>query len=496
MADKKESNKVPIPIPAGKIKLKKVQRVIAVPPHPEPKPKPKRKQLPKKEPEYAELNAGSREEPENNYQSLCSGTRERPKEKATIKSQNPHPFASEVNYDDICNQSCHQNSDNEYYENNPLRVVETNRPATKQTVKEGQKRSNTDLCLKHDGDAGSQSREAGYENLPLKAVETNKPATELTTEQKKKLTSKRSDVDLQPRYGEMHVQVPQEQDFKNYDVKVIDEPDDGILTEKDFNTNCCYAYRKIILMIAVILVTISIVVLFLAMITVALSQASQNAQEYQELEVMTQTMAEQILSLEQQLNSTLILSEMTSEAFKQQIMDLEEQIASSVNSLTSEIRDFESQLSTYSEDTSSELEVLESDVAVLRDDIDSLSDSTVPRSDFDQELRIIREEVRVQQEVISQQFMSDITTLTNKTEQLNSDLLQLTAHTIPIYCYMTINETLAVNAVAANSPSYQLVPQDVSVMIKMSLCANNTMEILVSYTAYLVIYKFLCVKFD
>ena len=464
MADKKVATKVPIPLPSGKINRKKVQRVMAIPPHPEPKPKPKRKQLPKKEPEYAELN---RQEPENNYQPLCSATRERHKEKLTTKlqqkqNQEVDPLAPELNYDDVCSQSRRLSSDD--YENNPLKTVETNKPATKQTVKEGQKdikRSNADLQLKYD----SQSRK--YENLPLNAVDTNKPATKSTVEQKQK-EIKRSNTDLQLRYDDVHVQVPQEQDLKNcenYELKVVDRVDDGVLTEKDFNTNCCYAYRKVILMVGVIITAMIIVVLFLAMITGALSQASENAQGYQELQHMTQTMAEHIVSLEQQLNYSLTSSETTSEALKQQITELEERLASSVNNLTSTISNLESLLSNSSKQTSSELQELKTNVTILRNDIDSLSNSTVSRTEFEQELSNIQEEFREQQEATSQQFMSNITTLNSKTEQLNSSIVQLTAHTIPIYCAVTINETIAVNEVVAHSTSYQLDSQNVSIII-------------------------------
>ena len=476
MADRKVAKKAPIPLPTDRVVHKKVQRKIAIVPLPETKPKPTKRKIPKqdivpvKKKPYTELKILEREG-ENPYEPISTATRENARNYESEQRENqadnitPASAVEESEYDDVRNQSCHNR------EGNKNRLMAVTKLAVKQEPRgdASVKRTSRDTEVHYESVRIQSLQNPGNQNNKMKVTEA---VNKLAIAEDTCAVPVSSGRDDKIHYENVHIHsYGDSNDTNQYaNFKMIDNPDDDELTEMDFKTNCFYAYRKMILIFGITAMAITLLVSVLALAAVGASQASQNALRYEELEIMAQTMAEHVLSLEKQLNYTLMLSETTSEDLNEQseglnnhIIELEKQLASSVSNLTSTL---ESLLSNSSNQTSFQLQVLESDVAVLRDDIDSLSDSTVPRSDFDQKLNNITEEFRVQQKVISQQFMSDITTLTNKTEQLNSDLLQLTAHTIPINCYMTIKETIAaVNATTANSPSHNTRFQNVSIYI-------------------------------
>ena len=456
MADRKAPKKAPIPLPGNRDGHQRVQRLEPLAPHPAPKPKPKRKLaevVKKKESEYAELKQIHRVDP--GYEPLSTATRGRAtklvpdtkKGEQTQEARGAHADP-ELHYDAV-NISSHQDHKSLQAKMSGKISNELGGAGQEQTVEvaaENRVRyENVHIRSRQDhGKQTAKAKKIGEEKNNASEEEKTAPPG-LTTN----IEIHYDDIGLKSRRAHNI------KNYVNYDIKDFDDPESK-LSENDFHTNCCYAYRKGILTIGITATAVVIlVVVFMALVIAGLSQSRENSQEYQELHHMVQSMAEQIVSLEQQLNQSVTSSETT---LRQHILNLEEQLSHSVTNLRSEVAAF-----TTGFNTSLNL--------------------TVQRTDFDLNIRAIWKiltqlsgQVNTTKDINSnlEEFADWVTreaiglnatwnSLQTDEEMLNSSLVQLARLAVPTDCVVFINETVVINTTQACSPSFNLGSQRVSI---------------------------------
>ena len=382
-SDRKVPKKVLIPLPGTRDGHQKVQRLEPLAPHPAPKPKPKKKlakAVKKKESEYAELKQVHRVNPD--YEPLSTATRERAtklvpdtkKGEQTQEARGAHasPADPELHYDDV-KISSHQDH----------KLLQ---------AKLSGKLSN-ELGAAVEVAGSTAENRVRYENAYIQSRQDHGKQTAKAKKigEEKHIASEEAPpgltTDIEIHYDDIGLKSRRAHNIKNYvnyDIKDFDDPESK-LSENDFHTNCCYAYRKGILTIGITATAVVIlVVVFMALVIAGLSQSRENSQEYQELHHMVQSMAEQIVSLEQQLNQSVTSSE---SALRQQIMILTEQFAANLETaveqqaedLQRHITDSENMLLLIVVDNEEKIDGVE---RVLSDQISNLDQTKATASDL------------------------------------------------------------------------------------------------------------------
>ena len=423
MADRKIVTKRPIPLPKNKGGHQKVQKLVT---STSLAPKPKRKlakavqsQM-KKESEYAELKRVDWIDIPN-YEILSPATRQR----QVPDTKKGYIYASstdsESDYDDI---------------QIPSRQNKSSSPAAKMSAELvtelgiGEKQVTVDpdaQQTQEERGAYSTDPELDYDEIQVSSVQYHKlkrPQAKTSWEQvtAEPGSTERDkihyeEVDIQPHQDykklEIHTDDVRSVGFNSCSAHNIsnygyDDPESR-LSEKDFHTNCCYAYRKGILAIGITATAVVILVVVLAALaTVGLFFSIENSQSVASLRsagfntLTVQNLIQNISAIREELS----------------------QLSSKVNSL-----DFM---------TSNETKLINTTVANLEEFADWVT----------------REAIGLN---------ATWNSLQTDGEMLHSSLVQLARLAVPTDCVVSINEKVVINTTQACSPSFNLGFEMVSI---------------------------------
>ena len=196
---------------------------------------------------------------------------------------------------------------------------------------------------------------------------------------------------------------PQDVDYESY--SVVREA--GKVDKPVQKFPCNSAHWKVFLSVAIavlVVLVLVLVLLVLAIATVSLSRTKENSDKYQELQRTSEQMAEQIGTLQEQLNNSATTSGTTS---------------SSLQQLREEISVVGVSVSRLSETTSLSLQQ-------LRDSVGSLSESTTQKDNmFNSKLDDVQNNITSimdQLQTTSQNLSSHITRLDDRTKQIDISL--------------------------------------------------------------------------
>ena len=228
----------------------------------------------------------------------------------------------------------------------------------------------------------------------------------LCVSNKEKAQSDEKSPAVQEHYANLGIghEHPQDVDYESYSVVreagKVDKPDKLDKPVQKFPCNS--AHWKVFLSVAIAVLVL--VLLVLAIATVSLSRTNENSDKYQELQRTSEQMAEQIGTLQEQLNNSATTSGTTS---------------SSLQQLREEISVVRVSVSRLSENTSLSLQQ-------LRDSVGSLSESTTQKDNmFNSKLDDVQNNITSitdQLQTTSQNLSSHITRLDDRTKQIDISL--------------------------------------------------------------------------